>query len=129
MSKFSYCQKTYPKTLLIGSDTVIVLLPNQVKQINIVWDHKRFLEAENSILNKTLKEYRILSYLKDSIINSKKETEVELIKESMRITQDNIDLTKENEELKLHLTKVKKNRKWWLIGGTGVGILTVILLN
>lgn len=128
-SKLIYSQQTYPRTIKLGNDTVVVLLPDQVKKINIVWEHKRFLESENSILNNTLNEYTILSQQKDSLIKIKTNEMNSFITETMRLTQDNVDLTNKNKELNLHLTKAKKGRKIWFLGGVAVGILTTALIN
>jgi chromosome segregation ATPase len=129
MSKLSFSQETYPKTLLIGKDTLIVLKPKQVREINVSYEYRRFLEAENVIINKTLTQYVALSNKKDSIILLKAKTEEELRADIANIKAQYEKLSEENNKININLTKIKKSRKTWLISGIGVGVLTVLIIQ
>ena len=129
MSKSVFSQETYPRTLLIDKDTLVVLRPKQVRNINISYEHKRFLEAENSIIKNTLSQYIELGTKKDSIINEKTKTEADLKLDVANIKSQYNDLREENNKLNINLTKAKKSRKIWLMSGIGIGIITTLLIQ
>lgn len=128
MAKLNYSQETFPRVLVIGNDTVIVLQPEQVKQINIIYEFAEMLKSENVVLQNTLEEYTLLDYKKDSIISSKIQSENELREESTIIINRLRELLDENIKLDMKLTKIKKSRKIWLISGAAAGIIGTLTL-
>jgi len=129
MVKLSYSQETYPKILLINQDTLVVINPNQVKKINLTYNQRDFLEAKNSVLNKTLNEYTLLSQQKDSIISLKIESESQLKDETLKMQGQIGNLTTQNNKLDIGNQKLKKGRKKWLISGIIGGIILTLLIN
>lgn len=121
-SKSSYSQEIFPRILVIGNDTVIVLQPEQVKQINIVYEFNRALKEENTVLGTTLDKYVLLNSQKDMLFLQKQVTEKELRDRAIELG----DMLKISEE---HNNKLKRNRKLWFISGVGVGLLTVLIIN
>jgi len=107
---------------VIGNDTVIVLQPEQVKQINIVYEFNRALKEENTVLSTTLDKYVLLNSQKDLLFMQKQVTEKELRDRAIELG----DALKISEE---HNNKLKRNRKLWFISGIGVGLLTVLIIN
>lgn len=118
----SYSQETFPRILVINNDTVIVLQPEQVKQLNIVYEVNRALKEENTILSATLNEYVLLNSQKEILLSQKASLEKDLRDEAIELSNQ---LKLSNESV----IKLKKNRKYWFISGIGVGLLTVLIVN
>lgn len=68
MTTLSYCQETYPKTIVLNKDTLVLISQMQVKTINKVFAYKDYLEQTNKMLDTTLNNYKLLTDKKDSLI-------------------------------------------------------------
>lgn len=121
INRSSYCQEIYPKILILSSDTVVVLQPVQIKHINLVFEHRKFLLAENEILNKTLNEYVMLSHQKDSILD------VKIANEAIFTSKLEL-LSKEKYAVQEQNIRLKKNRKINILLGFIGGVVTTYLI-
>lgn len=116
--QLTYCQETYPKVISIKGEKVVVITPEQVKQVNVA-----YLEIE--MLNYKLDFMNNMSARRSELISSYKDKvdlltiEVELGKQIRNDLQDQIMVLKSQKEISEKLTVKSRGStfKGVIIGG------------
>lgn len=121
LSKLNYSQETYPKIISLNNDTLVIISLEQVKKLNITFEHRNMLAEQVGVLNNTIDEYVLLSNKKDSINADLSVKYKQSVEEGKELNSKNIILAQD-------LQKIKKQRKFIFAGGLLGGILLSILL-
>lgn len=117
-----YCQNSYPKKILINSDTIVAITPIQLKQIN-----SRLLELKDlRLYTQTLEEYNATQ---KNVIKHQIGLNRELNKKNTRLLINNSDLMKlnsTNDKLlgyyKKELKVQKRRKTLTFFGGLTIGV-------
>lgn len=105
ISLLSFSQTGYPKTILLGTDSVIVITHDQLKQVNTcIIDRERYIELVNNYKSQLFTTESMLSDYKSSftLLNNQKTALDKIIIEKDTIILDYKDcLLKSNKKLTL----------------------------
>lgn len=112
MSQSSFCQDIYPKVVVIERDTLVVLKPYQIKQINSIIVDRDFLRQEVSLLNDLTNTQNRIILNKDSQIQKYQETIA-----SYETSVSNLESSVNLQEQQLRNYSRKALGRGFLIGG------------
>lgn len=102
----AFCQTSYPKMIIEGTDTLVVLTTGQVIKINRTINKARFLEVENNILaEQSLVMDSIVAYYKNIVLSQDsiilfKEEKYEAAEKFVESLKEDIKREKKNSNKK-----------------------------
>lgn len=123
-----FCQENYPQKLLIESDTVVAVTPDQVRIINTVFDQRDFYKSKSDSLALNI-SIQSMSLDKQILLNRQLANENNLILMNLDVYSELNKLNLSIIEYKDKELKQQKNKGLKLaIGGFAVGVTTGTLL-
>lgn len=118
----SFSQNSYPKKVIVGKDTTVIITTDQVIKINEIGYERDFYKEQNEI-----KENYILSL--DQIIKDKDEKFNSLLIVNANLVELTDSYKKNVESLKRQLTQEQKKAKRNIYIGAGSAILTATIIS
>jgi hypothetical protein len=118
----SFSQNSYPKKVIVGKDTTVIITTDQVIKINEIGYERDFYKEQSEI-----KENHILKL--DQIIKDKDEKFNSLLTVNTNLVELTDSYKKNVESLKRQLTQEQKKAKRNIYIGAGSAILTATIIS